>query len=107
MNIKMKINVINENERMTQTQTWIRTWTRTWTRTWIQTWIMEMETDMDTDVELLHFSHFQHVSLVQWTNHLLPATGGNGSGPGGATHTLELGLPVSAVSLQWSPRHDP
>jgi hypothetical protein len=28
-------------------------------------------------VELLHFSHFHHVSLVQWTNHLLPATGGN------------------------------
>jgi hypothetical protein len=50
-------------------------------------------------VELLHFSHFHHVSLVQWTNCLLPATGGSGSRPKGATHTLELGLPVSAVSL--------
>ncbi len=24
-------------------------------------------------MEPLHFSHFHHVSLVQWTNHLLPA----------------------------------
>jgi hypothetical protein len=29
-------------------------------------------------VELLRFSHFPHVSLVQWTNHLLPATGDSG-----------------------------
>jgi hypothetical protein len=43
-------------------------------------------------VVLLHFSHFHHVSLVQWTNCLLPATGGSGSCPGGATHTSELGL---------------
>jgi hypothetical protein len=41
------------------------------------------------------------VSLVQWTNRLLPATGGSGLCPGGATHTLELGSPNSAVSLQW------
>ncbi len=27
-------------------------------------------------VELLHFSHFHYVSLVQWTDGLLPATGG-------------------------------
>jgi hypothetical protein len=27
-------------------------------------------------VELLHVSHFHHVSLVQWTNCLLPATRG-------------------------------
>ncbi len=39
--------------------------------------------------------------LVQWTNRLLPATGGSGLRPGGATHTLEPGLPVSDVSLQW------
>ncbi len=50
-------------------------------------------------VELLHFSPFHHFSLVQWTNHLLPATGGSDSRPGGAIHTLELELPVSAVSL--------
>jgi hypothetical protein len=48
-------------------------------------------------VELLNFSHFHLVSLIQWTNHLLPATGGSGSCPGGATHTLELGLFVSTV----------
>jgi hypothetical protein len=29
-------------------------------------------------VELLHFLHFHHVSLVQWTKHLLPAPGGSG-----------------------------
>jgi hypothetical protein len=46
-------------------------------------------------VDLLHLSHFRHVSLVQWTNRLLPATGGSDLHPGGATHTLELGLPVS------------
>jgi hypothetical protein len=51
-------------------------------------------------VELLHFSHFHHVSLVQWTNRLLPATGGSSLCPRGATHTLELELPVSAASLQ-------
>ncbi len=45
-------------------------------------------------------SHFHHVSLVQWTNRLLPATGGCGLRPRGATHTLKIGLPVSAVSLQ-------
>jgi hypothetical protein len=58
-------------------------------------------------VELLHFSHFHHVSLVQWNNHLLPPTGDSSLHPGGATHTLELGLPVSAVLLQWWPRRDP
>jgi hypothetical protein len=51
-------------------------------------------------MELLPFSHFPHVSLVQWTNRLLPATGGSDSRPRGATHALELGLPVSAISLQ-------
>jgi hypothetical protein len=35
------------------------------------------------------------------TNRLLPATGGSGSCHGGATHTLELELPVSAVSLHF------
>jgi hypothetical protein len=57
-------------------------------------------------VELLHFSHFHHVSLVQWTNRLLPATGAqfSSSRPGDATHTLELGLPGSDLSLQlWPP----
>ncbi len=58
-------------------------------------------------VELLHFLHFYHVSLVQWTICLLPATGGSGLRPGGATHTLELGLPVSYVSLHWWPQRDP
>ncbi len=57
-------------------------------------------------VELLHFSHFHHVSLVH-TNRLLPATGGSGLRPRGTTHTLELGLPVSAVLQQWWPRRDP
>ncbi len=52
-------------------------------------------------VELLHFSHFHHVSLVQWINRLVPATGDSGSRLGGATHTLELGLPVSTVLLHW------
>jgi hypothetical protein len=50
-------------------------------------------------VELLHFPHFHHVSLVQWTKCLLPATGGSGLRPGGETYTLELELPVSNVSL--------
>ncbi len=58
-------------------------------------------------VELLHFSHFHYVSLVQWTNRLRPSTGGSGSRLGGATCTLELRLPVSAVSLQWWPGRDP
>ncbi len=40
-----------------------------------------------------------HVSMVQFTNHLLPATGGNSSRPGGATSSLKLGSLVSAVSL--------
>jgi hypothetical protein len=51
-------------------------------------------------VKLLHFSHFHHVLLVQWTNRLLPATGGSSLRPRGAAYTLELGLPVSSVSLQ-------
>jgi hypothetical protein len=50
-------------------------------------------------VQLLHFSHFYHVSLGQLTNRLLPATGGSGSHPEGVTHTLELELPVSIVLL--------
>jgi hypothetical protein len=33
-------------------------------------------------VEFLHFSHFHHVSLVQWTKSLLPATKGSSSRPG-------------------------
>ncbi len=32
-----------------------------------------------SSVEPLHFSHFHHVSLVQWTNCLLAATGGSAS----------------------------
>jgi hypothetical protein len=52
-------------------------------------------------IRLLHLSHFHHVSLVQWTNRLLPATGGSGLRPAGSTHTLELGLPISAVSQHW------
>jgi hypothetical protein len=55
-----------------------------------------VETKRRSHVELLHFSH---VSLVQWTNCLHPATGGSASCPGGANHTLELGLPVSGWSL--------
>jgi hypothetical protein len=53
-----------------------------------------------SSVEILHFSHFHHVSLVQWINCLIPAIGGRGSRPGGATHTLKLRLLLSAVSLQ-------
>jgi hypothetical protein len=41
-------------------------------------------------VELLHFSHIYHVSLVEWTYCLLPATGGSSSRPGGATHATTL-----------------
>jgi hypothetical protein len=52
-------------------------------------------------VELLHFSHFHHVSLVQWTNRLLLATGGSSLRPGGATHTLELCL-ATVVTPTWS-----
>ncbi len=33
-------------------------------------------------VELLHFSHLRHVSLVQWGNRLVPDTGGSNSGLG-------------------------
>jgi hypothetical protein len=33
-------------------------------------------------VELLHFSHFHHASLVQWTNRLLPTAGGSSPCPG-------------------------
>jgi hypothetical protein len=44
-------------------------------------------------MELLHFSHLDHVSLVQWTNHLPPATGGSHLRRRGVTHTFELGLP--------------
>ncbi len=51
-------------------------------------------------MELLHLSHFHHVSLVQWTNRLVPATGGSSLHLRGITHTLKLGLPVSAVSIQ-------
>ncbi len=46
-----------------------------------------------------YFQH--HVSLVLWTNRMLPGTGGSSSCPGGATPTLELELPVSAFSLQY------
>ncbi len=62
---------------------------------------------IEDPVELLHFSHFHHVWLVHWTNHLLPATGDSGLAPRGGTRTLELGLPISAVSLQWWPPCDP
>jgi hypothetical protein len=37
--------------------------------------------------------------MVQWTICLLPTSVGSCLHPGGATHTLELGLPVSAISL--------
>ncbi len=41
------------------------------------------------------------VSLVQWVNHRLPAQGSSGSRPGDApTMTMELGSPVSDVSLK-------
>jgi hypothetical protein len=54
---------------------------------------------INNNVELLHLSHFYHVSLVQWTNCLLPATGGSGLCLRGVTHTLELGILVRAVLL--------
>jgi hypothetical protein len=50
-------------------------------------------------VELLHISHFHHVSLVQWTNRLLPATGGSNQrqgGGGGANHTSGTGIHLLA-----------
>jgi hypothetical protein len=63
-----------------------------------------MNSDTYKDIlELLHFLQFHHVSLVQWTNHLLPATGGSGSHPRVATHTRKLGLPVSANPLLCDP----
>jgi hypothetical protein len=52
-------------------------------------------------VELLHFSHFYHVSLVQWTNCWLPTQGAEVHALGVQPTLLELGLPVSAVLLQW------
>ncbi len=54
-----------------------------------------------SSVELQHFSHFYHVSLVQWTNCLLPAQGAEVHALGVQPTLLELGLPVSAVLLQW------
>jgi hypothetical protein len=39
--------------------------------------------------------------LSNGLNHLLLATGGYRLRPGGATHTLEVGLPVSAISLKF------
>ncbi len=47
-------------------------------------------------VEHQHKSHFHHVSLVQWTSRLLPATGGSnqrrGGGGGVKPTLLELGI---------------
>ncbi len=110
MNIKMKINVKNENERMTQTWTWIQTWTRTWTRTWIigyrhglwkwkRTWTWMWSSYISHTFNMSHWSSGLTICF--------PPQGAMVRAPRGATHTLELGLPVSAVSLQWSPRHDP
>jgi hypothetical protein len=64
-----------------------------------------------TSVELLHFSHFHHVSLVQCTNLLLPVTGDSGLRLGGAIHTwnwdphLELGstLGTGIHTWNWNP----
>ncbi len=59
---------------------------------------------MSLVLELLHFSHFHHVSLIQWTNSMLTATGGSGSRLWDATHTLAQWnqvSPVSDVSLNW------
>ncbi len=42
-----------------------------------------------------------HVSLIQWTNRLFLTTRGSSSRPRGATHTLELELLDSTVSLQY------
>jgi hypothetical protein len=60
---------------------------------------------LGSPVELLHLEHFHFhtVSLVQWVNRLLPATGGNGLRPGGAPTLLELGSPVSIVLLCCAP----
>jgi hypothetical protein len=46
-----------------------------------------------------------HVSLVQWTTHLLPVTRDPGSKPLGS-HMWNLDSPVSVVSLHWWPRRD-
>ncbi len=50
-------------------------------------------------VELLHFSHFHHVSLVHWTKRSFPATGGSDLCSRGATHTLELRLPAEVGTI--------
>ncbi len=57
-------------------------------------------------MELLHFSHFHHVSLVQWTNHLLPTTEGSDLRPGvqpalGTGITCQRCL-ATMVTLTWS-----
>jgi hypothetical protein len=53
-------------------------------------------------VEPLHLSHHYTVSLVQLVNHLLLARRDSGSCPRDApTLTMELGSPVSDVSLHW------
>jgi hypothetical protein len=52
-------------------------------------------------MEPLHFSHHYTVSLVQWVNRLLPAKEGSSLHPRDAPTLPELGLSVSALSLQW------
>ncbi len=57
------------------------------------------ESPGESPVEALQF----HTTIMShWSSGLTicPATGGNGLRPGSTTHTLELGLPISAVSLQ-------
>ncbi len=48
----------------------------------------------------------QTFTMSHWSS-LLPATGGTGSCPGGATLTMELSSPVSDVSPHWWPRRYP
>jgi hypothetical protein len=49
--------------------------------------VLDNLTTIQSCVELLHFAHFHHVSLVQWTYHLCPTTGGRGLRPV-VQHTL-------------------
>jgi hypothetical protein len=49
--------------------------------------------------------HSHHVSLVQWTTHLLPVTRESGSNPLGVL-MWNWDSPLSIVSLHWWPHHD-
>ncbi len=50
--------------------------------------------------------HSHHVSLVQWTTHLLPVMRDSGSNPQRGVLMWNRDSPISFVSLHWWPRRD-